>query len=59
MKARILKIVSELKELVREMDENGVSENSLDDVYDKLNQIEDEIYEDDTISDAYEENENY
>lgn len=59
MKARILKIVSELKELVREIDEHGLSENSLDDMYDKLNQIEDEIYEDDTNSEAYEENENY
>ena len=59
MKAQILKIVSQLKELVREMDENGVSEDTLDEIYDKLNQIEDEIYDDDASSDDYDEDENY
>lgn len=59
MKAQILKIVSELKELVREMDESGVAEGTLDEVYDKLNQIEDEIYDDDASSDSYDEDENY
>lgn len=59
MKAQILKIVSQLKELVREMDENGASEDTLDEIYDKLNQIEDEIYDDDASSDDYDEDENY
>lgn len=59
MKAQILKIVSQLKELVREMDENGASEDTLDEIYDKLNQIEDEIYDDDASSESYDEDENY
>lgn len=59
MKAQILKIVSQLKELVREMDEDGVREGILDDVYDKLNQIEDEIYDDDMGSESYGEDEDY
>lgn len=59
MKAQILKIVSQLKELVREMDEDGVREGTLDEIYDKLNQIEDEIYDDDASSDDYDEDENY
>lgn len=59
MKAQILKIVSQLKELVREMDEDGVSEGALDEVYDKLNQIEDEIYNDDLGSESYDDDENY
>ena len=46
MKAKILKIVAELKELVREMDDSGTTESFLDEIYDKLNQIEDEIYDD-------------
>lgn len=59
MKAKILKIVAELKELVREMDESGTTETGLDEVYDKLNQIEDEIYDDDMSSESYDEDENY
>jgi hypothetical protein len=59
MKAQILKIVSQLKELVREMDEDGVQEGTLDEVYDKLNQIEDEIYDDDMGSESYDDDENY
>ncbi len=59
MKAQILKIVSQLKELVREMDEDGVHEGALDEVYDKLNQIEDEIYDDDMGSESYDDDENY
>ena len=59
MKAKILKIVAELKELVREMDESGTTEIGLDEVYDKLNQIEDEIYDDDVNSESYDQDENY
>ena len=47
MKAEILRIVAELKELVREMDDANTSESSLEEMYDKLNQIEDTIYDDD------------
>lgn len=59
MKAQILKIVAQLKELVREMDDDGVTEGTLDEIYDKLNQIEDEIYDDDVSSESYGEDENY
>lgn len=59
MKARILKIVSELKETLREIDENGASNDLLDEMYDKLNQIEDEIYEDDLEGSNYSEDDEY
>ena len=59
MKARILKIVGELKETLRTMDEDGISNELLDEMYEKLNQIEDEIYDDDLGSERYEEEENY
>ena len=59
MKARILKIVSQLKETLREIDESGASGELLDDMYDKLNQIEDEIYDEDLGADNYSEDEDY
>ena len=59
MKARILKIVSELKETLREIDESGASGELLDEMYDKLNQIEDEIYDEDLDSNNYGEDEDY
>jgi hypothetical protein len=59
MKARILKLVSELKETLREVDESGASGDLLDEMYDKLNQIEDEIYDDDLEGNRYSEDEDY
>jgi len=59
MKARIMKLVSELKETLREIDESGASGELLDDMYDKLNQIEDEIYDEDLGADSYSEDEDY
>lgn len=47
MKQSILKIVNRIKESLKEIDNDGVSHASLDDVYEYLSQIEDEIYEDD------------
>jgi uncharacterized protein Yka (UPF0111/DUF47 family) len=59
MKARILKLVSELKETLREVDESGASGDLLDEMYDKLNQIEDEIYDDDLEGNRYSEDDEY
>ena len=59
MKARIMKLVSELKETLREIDESGASGELLDEMYDKLNQIEDEIYDEDLGADSYSEDEDY
>ena len=59
MKARIMKLVSELKETLREIDESGASGELLDEMYDKLNQIEDEIYDEDLDGDNYSEDEDY
>ena len=59
MKARIMKLVSELKETLREIDESGASSELLDEMYDKLNQIEDEIYDEDLDGDNYSEEEDY
>lgn len=47
MKQSILKIVNQIKESLKEIDNDGISHASLDDVYEYLSQIEDEIYEDD------------
>jgi hypothetical protein len=54
-----MKLVSELKETLREIDESGASGELLDDMYDKLNQIEDEIYDEDLDGDNYSEDEDY
>jgi hypothetical protein len=51
--------VGELKETLRTIDEDGISNELLDEMYEKLNQIEDEIYDDDLGSERYEEEENY
>lgn len=57
MKQRILKIISNIKESLKDID-NGITTNQLlDDIYESLNQIEDEIYSDDT--DAFREDEDY
>lgn len=47
MKQSILKIVGQIKNSLKEIDNDGISHESLDDVYEYLSQIEDEIYEDD------------
>lgn len=47
MKQSILKIVGQIKDSLKEIDNEGVSHPLLDDVYEYLSQIEDEIYEDD------------
>lgn len=47
MKQRILKIVNDIKDTLKDIDNDGVSHPMLDDIYESLAQIEDEIYEDD------------
>ena len=46
MKQRILKIVNEIKDTLKEID-NDVQHPLLDEVYEYLSEIEEEIYEDD------------
>jgi hypothetical protein len=46
MKQRILRIVSEIKDTLKEID-NDVQHPLLDEVYEYLSEIEEEIYEDD------------
>ena len=53
MKGTILKIVAQLKETLKEIDENGASTDLLDQMYEGLIQIEDEVYEDDLNGDDY------
>ena len=55
MKSTILKIVAQLKETLREIDENGASSELLDQIYEGLIQIEDEVYDDDLNSNDYNE----
>jgi hypothetical protein len=55
MKQRILKIVSDIKESIASAD----TDELLDDIYEKLNQIEDEIYTDDEADMFSDEDEDY
>jgi len=55
MKSTILKIVAQLKETLREIDENGASSELLDQIYEGLIQIEDEVYDDDLNNNDYNE----
>lgn len=47
MKQRILKLVNQIKQNLKDIDKDGVSHPLIDNVYDSLSLIEDEIYEDD------------
>lgn len=47
MKKEILKLVDEIKENLKQIDKDGVYHVLLDDIYESLSLIEDEIYEDD------------
>lgn len=52
MKQQILKLVNLIKEDLKAIDKDGVSHPLIDNVYETLELIEDEIYEDDAAADA-------
>ena len=52
MKQKILKLVNLIKEDLKAIDKDGVSHPLIDNVYETLELIEDEIYEDDAAADA-------
>jgi hypothetical protein len=52
MKQKILKLVNLIKEELKAIDKYGVSHPLIDNVYETLELIEDEIYEDDAQADA-------
>jgi hypothetical protein len=52
MKQQILKLVNQIKEDLKAIDRDGVSHPLIDNVYETLELIEDEIYEDDAQVDA-------
>ena len=52
MKQQILKLVNQIKEDLKTIDKDGVSHPLIDNVYERLELIEDEIYEDDAAADA-------
>jgi len=52
MKQKILKLVNLIKEDLKTIDKDGVSHPLIDNVYETLELIEDEIYEDDAQADA-------
>lgn len=52
MKQQILKLVNQIKEDLKSIDRDGVSHPLIDNVYETLELIEDEIYEDDAAADA-------
>jgi hypothetical protein len=52
MKQRILKLVNQIKEDLKIIDKDGITHSLIDNVYETLELIEDEIYEDDAQADA-------
>ena len=52
MKQQILKLVNQIKEDLKARDRDGVTHPLIDNVYETLELIEDEIYEDDAQADA-------
>ena len=52
MKQKILKLVNLIKEDLKAIDKDGISHPLIDNVYETLELIEDEIYEDDAAADA-------
>jgi len=52
MKQQILKLVNLIKEDLKAIDKDGVTHPLIDNVYETLELIEDEIYEDDAQADA-------
>ena len=52
MKQQILKLVNQIKEDLKAIDRDGVSHPLIDNVYETLELIEDEIYEYDAKADA-------
>ena len=57
MKQRILKIVSEMKETLKRVDSESL--DCVDELYESLNAIEDEIYTDDMADGFSDEDEDY
>ncbi len=49
MKQKILKIVNEIKDHLKDIDDDGVYHSRLDDIYDSLSLIEDELYAEDDV----------
>ena len=52
MKQEILKLVNQIKEDLKTIDKDGITHPLIDGVYETLELIEDEIYEDDAQADA-------
>lgn len=52
MKQEILKVVNRIKDNLKAIDDDGFSHPLLDEIYENLSLIEDEIYDDDVNSDS-------
>ena len=52
MNQQILKVISRIKENLKEVEMDGVTHSLFDDIYDNLGEIEDIIY-DDEMQDGY------
>jgi hypothetical protein len=48
MKQAILKLVQSIKEDLKDMEDEGVSHSLIDNIWESLLEIEDEIYDDDS-----------
>ena len=53
MKQEILKLIDEIKNNLKQIDKDGTYHPLLDDIYESLALIEDEIYEDDARGDSF------
>ena len=59
MKQKILRIVNNIKDNLKSIDNDGVYHPLHDDIYDQLSLIEDEIYDDDAENSMSFEEEDY
>jgi len=53
MKQEILKLVNQIKENIKKLDGEGIEHPIIDEIYESLELIEDEIYNDDEEDDEY------
>ena len=59
MNQKILKLINQIKDNLKQIDDEGVYHPLHDEIYDQLSLIEDELYSDDEHSDFNFEDEDY
>lgn len=54
MTQRLLKLINQIKEEFRDLDDEGISHPIIDSIYEKLSELEDVLYEHDESADEQE-----